>query len=220
MQFITNFSNYCKHLVCGQWSFTADSAQDSTKSECTLDKKHFFLFPLTFHLWPFMFYVMLSSIGEEIAPSSTSVIWLTTKWWARLEGTHIWPVIIMCGFQFSIIKIWAYQGYSNQVLIFSVCSLETAMQHSVQRGNVHVCKHNQCCRNIHRMKSWLHVVDMWSVYGVCIFSPAMAASKCAPLERQTIISFSHRCPFPNTLPAAAHTHTVEAHVAGLVVIAG
>lgn len=127
---------------------------------------------------------------------------------------------LVSGFWVPKIKIWANQDYSNQVLIFPMCWPKTRMQNLDQRGNIHVCKHNQCCRNIHRMRSWVHVVDMWSLYAVCI-CPAIAASKCVPLWEIgyhllfTLLSFSQ---YSNCSSAQIHKHT-ETHVAGLVVIA-
>lgn len=168
-----------------------------------------------------LLYVKAAS-SEEIGFSSFSVIYITTTGWGSLErsplilkeltfvptfGQSSPPVVY--GFQFRIIRVWANQGYSNQVLIFSMCWPKTRMKNLIQRGNLHVCKHNQCCWNIHRMKSWLLVVAMWSLYGVCIFCPAVAASKCVPCWEIgshllfTLLSFSQY----SQLQRRTNTHT-------------
>lgn len=89
-----------------------------------------------------------------------------------------------------------------------MCWPKTRMKYRIQWGNIHVCKHNQRCWNIHRMKSWVLVVGVWSFYGVCIFCPEIAASKCVPRWEIRLSSPFHIALFiPSTLSVRAHTHT-------------
>lgn len=180
----------------------------------------------------------IATISEEIVFSSASVIYITTKWWASpergciiLKNRHLCQHLAFHHYQWCTVSSFPLEVHElTRVTLtkcwYSMCWPKTRKKNGFQQGNLHVCKHNQRCWNIHRMKSWLVVAGVSSLYGVCIFYPAISASKCVPhweIDSHlllTLLSF-----FPIVTHTRAHTRTrAHAHTqtdaAGLVAIAG